>query len=495
MKRISETRLIFSSFAFILVLLFMQERSLAQNNPVTGKDSSGFKTFKENWENAFDQYVKDNDSLFLSYLEDHWKDFELFVDSARHMAKPKFQPVMTGRSDRDSFDLKKPDTAGVKEKKTLYQMMIDTVQGKNSFYRRGEKNGIDFYGENPGLNPVSSLSLSLPVDPLNIITFYRNYLKDPDLIQCSKNLKNIAVEIGLNDYGRFLLIQKVSAGLFAGMNERVLFTWITLSREGKDVKVGYNNGSVYMLISCDYPLSDQSFVLINGRKYYLITFSGQIVPKSALKSYEVYYPGTVTPVSIRLQKIPVLKKEIYSHTLFFRDDTIRINTSLFLVSFLKDLPGSNLDYYFNSPVSEIAMESLDKGLLPLLSGKTDLDKINILLAFMQKSFDYKTDQEQFGREKFMFCDESLYYPYTDCDDRAVLFSHFVKRYTHLSVVGLEYPEHVSTAVHFDTFVQGDSVKYNGQVYIICDPTCKNAKAGMATRSMNSTTPAIIQIMD
>ena len=67
---------------------------------------------------------------------------------------------------------------------------------------------------------------------------------------------------------------------------------------------------------------------------------------------------------------------------------------------------------------------------------------------MQTAFDYKTDGDQFGYEKPFFVDELFYYPYSDCEDRAVLYSYLVRTLMGLDVVLLEYPNHMATAVLF-----------------------------------------------
>jgi hypothetical protein len=482
-----------TSSLLIVLLLLISGHTHSQNRGTSGTDTSGLKLFKDNWEKRFEQFKRENDSLFLAYLVTHWKNYKLFVDSQKPRVKPRFQPNISTGSQQDSLDRIKPDTTDKGKYGESYKMMIDSISEKNSLFINRANTTIDFYGENPGLSSVSRLQLAKPIDPFNIITFYRDYLEDPDLIKCFQELKRIADDIGLNDFGYFLLIEKASLTLFDGMNEKVLCTWITLSRIGKDVKLGYDEKSVYLLMACDYPLFDKQYIIINGIKYYLMAFPSQGAPKSDLKSYDIYYPGKISPVSIKLKKIPGLNKKIQSHEFLFRTDTIKINTSLFLVKFLRDLPASNLDYYFNSPVSDIVLKSMDKGLKPLLKDRSDLEKINLLLTFIQKSFYYKTDQEQFGKEKFMFCDESVYYPFTDCEDRSVLLAHLIRRYTSLPVVGLDYPDHVSVAVYFNTPMKGDHVIYDGKKYFICDPTYINAKAGMAPPSMRASKPEIIPI--
>ena len=106
---------------------------------------------------------------------------------------------------------------------------------------------------------------------------------------------------------------------------------------------------------------------------------------------------------------------------------------------------------------------------------------------------YKTDQDQFGYEKFNFPEESIFYPYIDCDDRAVLFSYLVRELTNSGVIGLDYPTHVSTGVHFKGNVEGNAIIYNNKRYLSCDPTYTGAVTGMIMPKFYKVTPKIIII--
>jgi hypothetical protein len=112
---------------------------------------------------------------------------------------------------------------------------------------------------------------------------------------------------------------------------------------------------------------------------------------------------------------------------------------------------------------------------------------------VQKSFAYKTDDDQFGHEKYMLADETVFYPYSDCEDRAFFFAYLVKKLVGLDVIGLDYPGHVATAVNFSIDLPGDSVIRNGKKYLVCDPTYINANLGMAMPQFKSVKPDIIKI--
>lgn len=100
------------------------------------------------------------------------------------------------------------------------------------------------------------------------------------------------------------------------------------------------------------------------------------------------------------------------------------------------------------------------------------------MNFVQTSFDYATDPEQFGAERPLFGDESFYYPYNDCEDRSILYSILVKDLLGLDVVLLEFPGHLATAVHFTKPVSGDYLDIDGDAYTVCDPTYIGAPVGL-----------------
>ncbi|MBK6681728.1 MAG: hypothetical protein IPG53_17890 [Ignavibacteriales bacterium] len=93
----------------------------------------------------------------------------------------------------------------------------------------------------------------------------------------------------------------------------------------------------------------------------------------------------------------------------------------------------------------------------------------------------------------MFAEETLYYDFTDCEDRSVLFAHLIQMFTNLKVVGLDYPGHIATAVELKSAKNGDSITYKGRKFIICDATYIGAGIGECMTEFKNVTPEIIEI--
>ena len=134
---------------------------------------------------------------------------------------------------------------------------------------------------------------------------------------------------------------------------------------------------------------------------------------------------------------------------------------------------------------------LQRRLADIMQGMTETQAVNFLLRFVQTSLQYETDEQQFGRENYLFPEETLFYPYSDCEDRAVLFAWLVSSLLKLDVVGLDYPGHVAAAVHFNEPVSGDSINYQGKRFVITDPTYIKASVGMTMPDFKKYKPTVI----
>ena len=164
-----------------------------------------------------------------------------------------------------------------------------------------------------------------------------------------------------------------------------------------------------------------------------------------------------------------------------------------MIDFYNNYPQTDYEVYFEASLSPEARYSLIHDLKPIVEGKSEAEAVNMLLRFVQTAFEYKKDDVQFGREKPFFVEETLFYPFSDCEDRSVLFAYLVRNLIGLEVIGLDYPGHIATAVKFSTDIEGDFVKYNGKKYIICDATYINANIGLCMSRYKKAEPKVISI--
>ena len=163
-----------------------------------------------------------------------------------------------------------------------------------------------------------------------------------------------------------------------------------------------------------------------------------------------------------------------------------------LMDFYRDYPQCDVVIHYKAPMSEELREPLYAQLREAIAGKSEVEAANILLTFVQTSFQYMTDGDQFGYEKPFFPDETFYYPYCDCEDRAMLYSTLVKDLLGLDAILLDYPNHIASAVRFTEEVPGDAVVLaDGTRYVVCDPTYIGAPVGSCMDQYKTVGPQVI----
>jgi hypothetical protein len=304
-------------------------------------------------------------------------------------------------------------------------------------------------------------------------------------------LQESAIENELNGWGYLELLRSASINMYNDTNEQVLFTWFALLKSGYDTKVGYNNEDVFLMPAFDMPISYRSYFESNNKKYYLILFEGQQEDYAYINSYIADYPEELLKLSLYFTRIPDFGLQTKTRNLNYKGQQINLSYNTNLTDFYSTYPECNLSVYFQPPLSPIAISSLAKFILPQIKNKNNIEKVNFILDFIQYAVDYQTDDEQFGVENYLFAEETICYPYADCEDRSIILSQLVRQYTGLSTVAIVYPNHVSLGVDIRENIDGAYVEYDNNKYYIADPTYIGAKLGMIMKKFENIEPEVI----
>jgi hypothetical protein len=305
-------------------------------------------------------------------------------------------------------------------------------------------------------------------------------------------------QMELNDWGYYQLLDCMAQAVCTGQdNQRKLLVWFLLCKSGYGAQVGYDQDQVFLLLPTGDALYGVPYFTLGGKRFYAVSAAGRPEPVENLSTYEGSYPGADQALAVRVAGPPRLDEVAVEKALVFQyngsEQRIPVRLNRNDVAFFADYPQTEYEVYFAASSSAATNESLLRALQPLVAGKSETEAVNLLLGFVQTAFAYRTDDEQFGREKPLFPDETLYYPFSDCEDRSVLFAYLVRRLTGLDVIGLSYPGHVATAVRFSNPVSGDHVVYKNVDYAVCDPTYTNAEAGMGMPQNKGVAARVIPI--
>ena len=465
------------------------------------------------------QFLEEEDKKFLEFLQKDWKEFQVFQglvpdEKPKPVKMPEYIPpadepkkfevepeqkepqipeVKTKEEvkPKEEIPLKQPEIepekieapVKIRETKTVTETGFPKIDPIKSALNLN----LNYFGVDSQFKLDKNLRLKIPgkIDNESIGDFWgeistKNY---KDLITQAQYYKD---KMRLNDWGYFLLIKKIGDELYSdSQDEKHLFIWFILNKSGYKTKVGLIGDKVFLFVPTRNKIFGVPFFRTSDDRERLYAINFDKLESSiggSIYTYEGDYPGAVKLLDMNIYESPVIEKNIQEKILKFsyegEEYEVPIKYNKSLIDFYEYYPYSNLDIYFNAPVDEATRASLLVPLKKIIGGKSEPVAANMLLRFAQKAFEYKTDGPNFGREKPLFAEETLFYDYSDCEDRSILFSYLIRNLLGLEVIGLDYPGHIATAVKFNVEVSGDYITSNGKKYLICDPTYIGAYIGM-----------------
>ena len=297
----------------------------------------------------------------------------------------------------------------------------------------------------------------------------------PLLADCAQ----IRKDLRLNDWGVFTLVRQVADTYCGTANESIVMQQFLLNEMGYKARMARKatEDKMMLFVATDCSIYAHPYITLNGQNYYNLSGNNE---QCQFYMCQKDSPKAKNSVGMQLKEAPLFLGTVVSSTHQAKGSAARITVDVpkALMDFYKDYPQCDYSVYFNAPVNAAMENRILSSLAPLVQGRNEADAANILINFVQTAFQYQTDGQQFGYEKPFFVEELFYYPYSDCEDRAMLFSYLVRKLLGLDVVLLDYPEHIATAVRFNGNVSGDYLMVNGRKYIVCDPTYIGASIGM-----------------
>ena len=468
---------------------------MAQTDSIVKRFKKEFNTFNQTIQQKNQLFREKNDSLFSQFLKDSWASFDVLYKGKPSESKPVLQPKVEQQIKEISVPNKEILIDSTKTGNLTKP--IESEQGiwKKEQATSFESNGtailnVDFYGNESKLSFPSAFPQIKQISTESISAYYTQTCNSPSILKLVSELLSLKEKLRLNDWGYFKLVESCARQIESEPSSRKLLTWVILIKSGFNAKTGFSGNKVFVLLPFCEELFNNYYIDINGQAYYISSDDVKAEEIRQMTVYKADYPGN-NLFSLMIAQLPVLGDKTVSREFNFRETILTIHPSEQLNNFYREYPMCELKVYFSTPLSETVLNSLENYFKPLFTGLTDKEKVAILLEFTQKAFSYQSDQDQFGREKYFFPDELFFYPFSDCEDRAVLFSRLVKHFTRLNCVALDYPGHFNTAINFGEETRGTFITVKGMKYIVCDPTYINAPIGYLPEEFKGLMPKVI----
>ncbi|MGL1885510.1 MAG: hypothetical protein OCD76_03255 [Reichenbachiella sp.] len=449
-----------------------------------------FDSFKSGQEADFSKFVEQKDKEFADFLRKNWVSFQVH---SGHTIEERKKPVEFPKAHKIVPEAIELDLSGTLKSIALSDELVMPVNYKSRSYHASPKSTyFPFYGDTVNIEYDFNLDFK-PYNQMSttVIADYWEQISVSDYRSALDGLLYQKMKYGLNDYGYYLLVKDFSASIFSTENEIRILTWFILAKSKYKTKIGYNGNEVYILLPSKRPVYGKSYFVHNDLTFYVMDYvSGEMF------AYEEDYPDAYKTMDFSIGKSLNLKESLVSNKVVFKhekeDFSFDFTYNKNAIDFYQAIPSIGLGGYFNAQLSSSTHRKLVEQLAPIVQEMTETEAVSFLLAMVQKGFEYKVDDEQFGKEKVFFPEEILHYPFSDCEDRSVFFAFLVNTLLGNEVIGLDYPAHVATAVRFYSDVPGDYFMFEGAKYVVCDPTYVDAPIGMSMRDLSNYSADIIR---
>lgn len=283
-------------------------------------------------------------------------------------------------------------------------------------------------------------------------------------------------------------------------NEAVLCQAFLYSQSGYKMRLAHTPDKLYMLAATRHFIFNKQFYVVDGDSYFLLSddkvenfgICEASFPKESSLSLQI-------TASQQFSDNPTMQRTIISR--YNEDFSFTITSNKNYIDFYSTYPSSTINNNFMSRWAMYANTPLEKGIKdqlypPMkakLQGLTQQQAVQQMMWWIHGAIDtegkiknadcflYNYDENVWGYDRNFFAEETLFYPYCDCEDRSILLSHLVRDMLDLDVVLVHYPGHLAMAVNFTEPVKGDYVMQDGRKFVICDPTYVGGSVGETMR--------------
>lgn len=449
---------------------------------------------------TFENKRAEYNTRFVEYLAKPWREFEL----NRHKKAPT-TPTPDVIIPADKTEPIK--TIQIKEKLGIIELpKNEDVDLTIREISQRASHVVNYYGSNLKVELTKEYATRFKVQGVSekAVSKAMSYLIDDTQFKTLvDNCVALKSQYNMCDWGYIMFTDKLAKSYFGEekCSESILLRAFLLTQTGYDVRVGKSEGGLELLVHSDDEIFE--FLYVNflddsyERRYYLITAKNV----ETINTYKERYSEKSRPCELKISTpqmfaiSPSQNREYRSR----KGVSVGAYVNQNLMDFYDDYPPCSWTVYAVSGMSQELYKQVVGELKLQILGLDKKNAVSKILNFVQTAFPYAKDSSQFNGERPLFPDEVFYYPGCDCEDHAILFAYLVNELVGLDVIFLHYREpfpHLSTAIKFDDErILGDAILYEGEKYIMCDPTIggSGADIGVQARECKNLVPICYKI--
>ena len=462
--------------------------SRAQDNDL----EKAFDEFATQQSQAFDAFKSKADADFESFLRETWQAYEAFDPEVAPERPEPVEPVTFDGSQPSAspVDIAPGEVKTPGQPEKTVEVPVPSVEPGSP----ARRTAVTFYGTTVEVALDALKGLSLGGIQEGDVADAWGKVCSMDYAPLLNDCMRVKKEYNLGDWAYLQLTKQIGVQLYgkARPDEVAFLQMFLLNKSGYKARLAKIDDKLQLLVAPGSTIYGAPYLRLNGEKYYVA--EPQAGASMRIYTYRQDFADSKNRIDLGMTAAPSFAMQEEPRTFTSADGSVEVQTVVNrnLVDFYRDYPQCDVVLHYKTPMSEGLRTGLYQQLRSAIEGKSQAEAAGVLLDFVQTAFQYMTDGEQFGYEKPFFPDETFYYPYCDCEDRAMLYATLVKDLLGLEVVLLDYPDHIASAVRFTEEVSGDAVVLaDGTRYVVCDPTYIGAPVGRCMDAYKNVRPNII----
>ena len=463
---------------------------------VTFQDA--YDQFRQQAKEKYENYRDEANKKYADFVRQAWEEHKVMPA----IPKPKEEEVPPVVIPEE--DLQKPIESTpieieeeVIEVPTIEPQPLPVEPIKEQPTVSEDKVSFAFYGTTMQVRFDKKLAFKLNGCTPNTVADGWERLSKKDYNNLIRDCLELRITQQLNDWAYLKMLDKMAQACMGSGDAATLLMAYVYCQSGYRMRLGMEGNKLRMLYASKHDIYDTMYFEIDGEGFYLYGAEAErmSICEAAFpqeKSMSLWIPQAMK-LADRRSNVRTLTSERYP------DMKIQVSVNRNLIDFMNEYPTSMIGDNFMTRWAMYAKTPLEdrlKGeILPVfkekLQGLSQKEAVERLLNWVQTAFVYEYDDKVWGGDRAFFAEESLYYPYCDCEDRSILFTHLVRDLLGLKCILIYYPGHLASAVKFTENVQGDYIQLNGNRFVVCDPTYIGAPIGYTMPSMDNATANVI----
>ena len=305
-------------------------------------------------------------------------------------------------------------------------------------------------------------------------------------------------EMQLGDWAYLLLLRQMAEKIYGEeTNEAVLLTAYVYMQSGYKVRLAFDKTRLYMLWASKHHIFGKNYYELDGDRYYSLEKLPMTMHVCSVSFPKEQSLSLLISSEQRFNENYTEMRKV--HASKYPEVSLSFRSNKNLMDFYNAYPSSKLGddvmsrwaMYANTPLQSKMKEQIYPVLRQAIQGCSEEEAVEKLLNLVQTGFVYEYDDKVWGDDRVFFAEESLFYPFCDCEDRSILFTRLVRDLCGLKCVLVYYPGHLAAAVSFTNPVKGDYIDMDGEHYTIADPTFIGAPVGRTMPGMDNAAATVI----